>query len=200
MTPRYPPAPWHMLGQSWGGLFRADQPLGVPAGLRHVLPPRWLVVGLVHYREGTLRYDEFFTASVARRGSQFGLYVQRIWVNDRASQAGGRAIWGLPKELATFVWHDKGVRISEEAGLLASITVNRKPRALPPLPLRGAGIGRKHATPVFFPIDLWGCFGRAAMRIDEWTSRIHPQISARPLLSVAMNPFRATFHRPLPEA
>jgi hypothetical protein len=194
--PHYPPPPWRLLGQSWAGLFRATRPLDLPAGLRHMLPPRWLFVGLARYREGTLRYDEFFTASVARSGAKIGLYVQQIWVSDARSQAGGRGIWGLPKELATFTWHDGGVRMCDSAGMIAAISVTCAPRTLPPLPMRGAGIGRSAATPLFFDIALWGCVGRATMRIDA--CRLPLRMNARPLFSLAMNPFRATFHAPQP--
>ncbi len=185
-----------MLGQCWAGLFRADQALMLPAGLRHVLPPRWLIVGLVRYREGTLRYDEFFTASMARSGAKVGLYVQHMWVNDAASQAGGRRIWGLPKELATFTWRDNQVCISDGDGMITALTVNQRPRALPPLPLRGAGIGRTHGTPIFFGITLWGRLGRAAMRIEAWSQRFPTRVNPSPLLSITLFPFRATFHSP----
>lgn len=192
----YPPPPWHMLGQCWGGLFHAAQPLALPAGLHHVLPACWLVVGLVRYREGTLRYDEFFTASAARAGLRMGLFIHNIWVNDADSQAGGRSIWGLPKELATFTWHRNGVRISDAEGVIAALTINQHPRALPPLPMWGAGIGHARGAPVFFDITLWGCLGRAAMRIDSWSDHFPARIHASPLFSAAMNPFRATFHSP----
>lgn len=195
VTVNYPPPPWHMLGQCWAGLFRADQPPALPAGLRPVLP-RHVVLGLVRYREGTLRYDELFTTSLARRGLRTGLFVHDIWVDSAASQAGGRAIWGLPKQLATFIWHPDGVRVCDDDGVIAAITLRRALFALPPLPLRGTGIGQQHGQPLFFDIPLWACMGRAALRLDEWPARFSYRLAARPLLSVALNPFRATFLPP----
>lgn len=42
--------------------------------------------------------------ALVRRGFWPGFWISHIFVDHPASQAGGREIWGLPKELAQFTW------------------------------------------------------------------------------------------------
>jgi hypothetical protein len=53
----YPPAPWDLSGFLWMGLFETDFAIQLPEGLRRALNPRWVVVTLVRYLQGTLRHD-----------------------------------------------------------------------------------------------------------------------------------------------
>jgi hypothetical protein len=77
-----------------------------------------LVLVVVRYREGTLSYNEVFVGSVVRRGARVGLWVHGIWVDSPESLWGGRRIWGLPKQLATFTWRDRGLSMASEDGRL----------------------------------------------------------------------------------
>lgn len=89
----FPSPPWHLRGHLWGSLFRA-QPPGEQAGV--------FAVAFVEYRPGgTLDYSELL---VARRADEGGLAlrVRDLWVDSEVSREGGRALWDLPKELATF--------------------------------------------------------------------------------------------------
>jgi hypothetical protein len=54
---------------------------------------------------------------------------------------GGREIWGVPKQLATFTWTEHGVQISDAGGVLASLSLAAGGRGLP-TPLRFGGFGR----------------------------------------------------------
>ena len=90
----FPSPPWHLRGQLWGSLFRA-QPPGEEAGV--------FAVAFIGYEPGgTLAYSELL---VARRADEGGLAltVRDLWVDSAESREGGRALWGLPKEMATFV-------------------------------------------------------------------------------------------------
>ena len=82
----HPPAPWHLNGEI----------VVVPAltGARQIGG-----VMLANYTSGTLVYRELivFSHLTAR-----GMVVSHIYVDDEQSMSGGREIWGLPKELATF--------------------------------------------------------------------------------------------------
>ncbi|WP_445257985.1 hypothetical protein [Nocardioides aurantiacus] len=94
--PSYPPSPWSLHGQLWLSLFRvrpgADpQHPDRPAGLYGV--------ALVSYEDPSpLVYRELLCARPV--GAQVG--ITDIWVDSPASRAGGRDLWAIPKELATF--------------------------------------------------------------------------------------------------
>ncbi|MFC0542464.1 acetoacetate decarboxylase family protein [Kutzneria chonburiensis] len=77
-----------------------------------------MVLAVVRYREGTLSYNEVFVGSVVRRGFRVGLWVHGIWVDSVESLWGGREIWGLPKELATFTWRNRGLTMTAQDGRL----------------------------------------------------------------------------------
>jgi hypothetical protein len=192
----FPPAPWHFHGQAYVGLFRADRPASLPAGLRPLFNPHWRVVALIRYQAGTLRYDELIAGSLARQGARAGVYIPTIWVDSEPSLRGGRRIWGLPKELATFAWAGDTVQISDAAGPLATLSIDSRAAWLPPLWALGPGIGRLDGCFTFFAARLWGRFGRSGLRLRHWSERFGYRLHERPLLSVAAKPFRATIPPP----
>ncbi|MFF4901428.1 acetoacetate decarboxylase family protein [Streptomyces sp. NPDC001068] len=51
------------------------------------------------------RYQELLTAVLTRDGARPRVRVTGIWVDSEVSMAGGRALWGIPKEMATFEVH-----------------------------------------------------------------------------------------------
>jgi acetoacetate decarboxylase len=82
----HPPAPWHLNGEL----------VVVPA----LTSARQLGgVMLANYTSGTLVYRELIVFSHL---TPRGMVVSHIYVDDEQSMSGGREIWGLPKELATF--------------------------------------------------------------------------------------------------
>lgn len=59
----------------------------------------WVVYG----PGGTMTYDELAVARIVRTPEgKIGASIPLIWVDSPASLAGGRALWGIPKELAEF--------------------------------------------------------------------------------------------------
>ncbi len=57
----------------------------------------------VHYEPGgVLSYRELLTAVLVRRGGRSLVSITDIWVDSEASLRGGRELWGIPKDLATF--------------------------------------------------------------------------------------------------
>jgi acetoacetate decarboxylase len=120
----YPPPPWRLAGR----LLIAAAPLRleaaralVPTPLR-LLPAypghalAMLVLGL--YGEGsTLRYGELAgVVGPVVTGSRPGGLVTSIWVDDERSVAGGRELWGLPKQPATLRWRSGAVEVHDAAG------------------------------------------------------------------------------------
>jgi hypothetical protein len=64
---------------------------------------RLATVYFASYECGTLRYRELIVARGLRWVAGFPrLVIERIWVDSAASVSGGRAIWHLPKDLASF--------------------------------------------------------------------------------------------------
>ncbi|HEU4323666.1 MAG TPA: acetoacetate decarboxylase family protein [Roseiflexaceae bacterium] len=190
----YPPPPWQLAGECWWGLFRADRPVPLPDGLRPVLGARQLLLGLVRYRAGTLCYDELIVGALALRGLTPGIWVHDIWVDSPVSMAGGRAIWGLPKQLASFHWPGAGVTVADGDGILAALDLARPAMPLPPLPAGVVAFGRRKDGLLPFPISGWFCPGLGAMRLTHWSPRFGYHLDQRPLARLAAYPFRATFH------
>ena len=62
-----------------------------------------VVAGWVDYQGGSiLRYGELLAAVVGRWAGGISATVTHMWVDSPASRAGGRELWGYPKELASF--------------------------------------------------------------------------------------------------
>src|SRR5205809_4506835 len=111
-----PPPPWILRGSAHGRFFLTDS-----ASLNRRLPDGFLAVncwpgrtvgGIVaaRYGEGsTLQYSELVVfGGVVRCRREIGLWVSEIYVDSEQSIAGGREMWGLPKEPAEFDWGDQG--------------------------------------------------------------------------------------------
>jgi acetoacetate decarboxylase len=145
----YPPAPWELRGRvalvPVPVRASAARAVGLPPGARLMTAGPWTLGGvlLADYDEtATLRYRELIVFSaLASPGGPPAFVVSHIYVDLDASLAGGRAIWGLPKELASFS-ADAGriaVRAADGRGL-ATIAVRRRARSAR-LPLWAGVIG-----------------------------------------------------------
>ncbi len=111
-APSYPPEPWQLGGSMHVSLWRVPR-RALPATLEQALPASAEVVTLrgsalvgtafVRYEPGSvLSYDELLVATLVRHGRGLRVTIGDIWVDSPASVAGGRALWGIPKRLATF--------------------------------------------------------------------------------------------------
>ncbi|SDZ29862.1 Acetoacetate decarboxylase (ADC) [Micromonospora pattaloongensis] len=111
MTVSYPPEPWHLRGRMYLSVWL------VPAARLPALPPRLVerarpiliggraVVGTAWVRYepgGVLHYHELLSAVLVRVGVRPRVSILDIWVDSDASRAGGRELWGIPKERAAF--------------------------------------------------------------------------------------------------
>ena len=82
----------------------ADVPVDLPPGCTPVRVGGRGVVGTawVSYEPGgVLSYREVMATLLVRRGRRVMPTIMRIWVDSEASRDGGRALWGIPKDLAT---------------------------------------------------------------------------------------------------
>jgi hypothetical protein len=105
----YPPAPWRLRGTAYVSLWRvpADElPAGCrPPGARPVSLFGRAVVGTawaVYGPGGVLTYNEVLAAVRVRVRGRSYVTVTHIWVDHPSSLAGGRDLWGIPKQRATF--------------------------------------------------------------------------------------------------
>lgn len=107
----FPSPPWTLRGQAWLSVFWVAPPGGTPA--THV-------AGFVSYEAGgVLTYSELLVAR-RHRGLR-RLTIDQIWVDSEPSRDGGRALWGIPKELADFRHEGSGLGLVTRAQWAASI-------------------------------------------------------------------------------
>ncbi|MBM9461255.1 acetoacetate decarboxylase family protein [Nocardioides sp. zg-536] len=94
----YPPAPWHMHGSLWLSVLRLREDVDEhhPAGQYGV--------ALVSYEAPSpLTYRELLLARTTKTPEGKGaVTITDIWVDSAASQAGGRELWAIPKQLCDF--------------------------------------------------------------------------------------------------
>ncbi|MEU1575096.1 acetoacetate decarboxylase family protein [Streptomyces collinus] len=101
----FPPSPWHLTGDMVVSLWRVPADELPPWPLPHGVSP-WIVrrratllTFWVDYRPGgVLAYREFLIALAVRHGRSLAGSTVAAWVDDERSLAGGRALWGIPKE------------------------------------------------------------------------------------------------------
>ena len=125
----YPPAPWTLKGYAvlTLQLVNIEQAvLFIPSELEvvSVLPGK--TVGGIYiscYESGSLvAYNELIvTPGFVRDRERTGAWISHIYVDNPVSVAGGREIWGLPKELADFSWNDGSVTVSQNNRELCSL-------------------------------------------------------------------------------
>jgi acetoacetate decarboxylase len=117
----YPPAPWHLYGQALQSIHLVDLARAkelVPADLEivSVLPGKTLgsLYLSTYDANSTLEYHELIVvAALVRYQDKIGSWVSHICVDNLNSVAGGREVWGLPKEMAEFAWNDQEIRVTQ---------------------------------------------------------------------------------------
>ncbi|MBE9207075.1 acetoacetate decarboxylase family protein [Nostoc sp. LEGE 06077] len=118
----YPATPWILRGKALASLHLVNinqvRSL-IPSEFQifSVWPGKTLAaVYLSDYTQGSvLEYSELIVApAVVSYRNKIGAWISHIYVDNADSVAGGREIWGLPKELADFTWEDdKRVRVRQ---------------------------------------------------------------------------------------
>lgn len=145
----YPPAPWTLKGYA----LQTLQMLEIDS-IRSLIPPPFQIISvgfgktiggvyLASYESGsTLEYHELIvTPALVSYGNQWGSWISHIYVDHLDSVAGGREIWGLPKELATFEWENRNsVTVYQGSKLLYSFNYHPGNWSLP-LSLSFSGFG-----------------------------------------------------------
>ena len=184
----YPPSPWALRGQLWLSLFR------VPSGSDPLHPDRpagLYGVALVSYEDPSpLVYRELLCARPV--GTRAG--ITDIWVDSPASRAGGRDLWAIPKELATFRHTSRGRagrhgtwEIGDDAQVWATAEVTDTGPRTPRLPFgfRTRQV-RDDGSVVVTPVRGTARLSRSRARWhahDEgplaWLAGVRPQVTFR---------------------
>lgn len=104
----YPPEPWYLGGSLQASAFLVDGARfadAVPTG-RHLLRVgSRVVVGVAsasYVPGGVLAYEELLVALPTWGRGGLRITIPQIWVDSAESRAGGRELWGIPKQLAVF--------------------------------------------------------------------------------------------------
>lgn len=200
MTTAYPPEPWRLRGQLHACVFLLpliDVPVDLPPGCRPVRLGRLGVVAtawVVYQPGGVLAYHELMSTLLVRRGWRLLPTITHIWVDSVASRDGGRALWGIPKQLATFAFSWSRFACSDDEGPIAAGTASpwlALPGRLPAcLHLVQSFAGAAKITPVRARARM--ALSRATFDADP-TGPLAFLAGRRPLLSVALRDFRMTF-------
>ncbi|MDB9374832.1 acetoacetate decarboxylase family protein [Nodularia sphaerocarpa] len=169
----YPSAPWILKGDAIQTLHlvNIDQVRRlVPAGLDiiSVWPGKTLGgVYLSQYKSGSvLEYNELIVApAVVIYQGKIGVWVSHIYVDNADSVAGGREIWGLPKELADFTWAEKRVTVRQGDVLLC--TLNYDQQSLRWRQRLGAASFSTMGTNLLkFDFDFESCLGLVGSKLE----------------------------------
>ncbi len=130
----YPSAPWILKGNAIQTLHLVNIDrvrLLVPSDLNIISVWPGKTVGGVYlsqYKSGSvLEYNELIVApAVVIYQGKIGVWVSHIYVDNADSVAGGREIWGLPKELADFSWEEKRVTVRQGNVLLCTLNYDQQ--------------------------------------------------------------------------
>jgi hypothetical protein len=210
----YPPQPWDLRGQLWLSVFavpRAELP-ALPGPLAAAVRPmpfgRHALVGAAWVRYepgGVLHYRELLAAVLVHERRRPRVSITDIWVDSVESRDGGRALWGIPKDLA-----DLEVRTTPGGDLVASASTGPEPGHRP-APIGSASfrpgmrLPGRWPTPLSVAQALAGAVvrtpvrGSAGLRVGDATWRVEAGgplgylAGRRPLLTVVLTDFRLRF-------
>ncbi len=169
----YPQAPWTLQGYAFQTLQLLDidqvRPL-IPSELNiiSVFPGKTLGgVYLSYYGSGSvLEYSELIViAAILNYKGKFGGWVSHIYVDNPDSVAGGREIWGLPKEMADFTWDGDRVTVTQGNRKLCSCKYNRQGFGLQQR-LGATSFSSMGSDLLLFPFEVESRFGLVGSALE----------------------------------
>ncbi|MET1074063.1 MAG: acetoacetate decarboxylase family protein [Umezawaea sp.] len=197
MDSEYPPEPWDLHGHGCVSLWRAQRDMlpPLPSGVRPVIAFGRAVVAtaFVDYLPGSLLpYRELLAAVVVRDGLRVGLSITHIWVDSPASMAGGRELWGIPKELAELKVIPAPAFAATATGI-AEAGHSSYGRGVP-APIAGSVFQALHGATVRTPVRM---SGRVRVAKVGWTFATDGPLSwlegLTPVLGLSVVSFRMRF-------
>jgi hypothetical protein len=200
---QYPPEPWSLRGRLRVAVWL------LPVRELPVLPPEVSgaarvvrlfgrgVVGAawVEYEPGgVLTYQELLAAVLVRAGLRPRVTITHIWVDSVPSRDGGRALWGIPKDLAELEIADTRATALRAGGPLAAATLLAGPRLPFRWPVGFRVLQSLHSGPKTSRVRA---SGRIAYDRSQWTVPAGGPLGflagRRPMLTVALREFRMLF-------
>ena len=195
MTARYPPEPWLLTGDLVVSAWLA--PVPVPpnvAGWTLLTLGGRAVVGtvLVRYRPpGVLAYNELMVTALVRRGWRLAVTVLQIWVDSPESLLGGRELWAIPKQMASFAGD---VRVVAD-GPLAEVTTGSGVRVPGRWRLRFPVVQSREGRAVITPVVAVGGLAPARHRWSLY-GPLAWLAGRRPFVGVVLRDVRMAFGGP----
>jgi hypothetical protein len=213
----YPPAPWDLRGQLYLSVFAVPRttlpalPGPLAAAVRPIPIGRHALVGAAWVRYepgGVLHYHELLSAVLVHEKQRPRVSIAEIWVDSVESRDGGRALWGIPKDLA-----DLQLRTSPGGDVVAAASTGPEPGDRP-APIGSASFRQGLRLPGRWPTPLsvaqalgeavvrTPVRGRAGLRLGGGTWRVEAGgplgylAGRRPLLTVTLTDFRLRFGAP----
>lgn len=191
----YPQTPWTLKGYAIQTLHLLDVDKVrslIPSELKifSVFPGKTIGgVYLSDYGSGSvLQYSELIVipALVSHQG-KIGGWVSDIYVDNTDSVAGGREIWGLPKELAEFTW-EKGERVTVRQGNQTLCSLNYDKQSFAWGQKLGASSFSVMGTDLLkFPAQLESRLGLIGSKLEVPSESPFSEISlGQPLFTVSL--------------
>ncbi|MUL35182.1 acetoacetate decarboxylase family protein [Gloeocapsopsis dulcis] len=200
----YPQAPWTLQGSAVATLHLIDI-----ERVRSLIPQELDIISvfpgktvggvyLSNYSTGSvLQYSELIVVAAAVTHSEIGGWVSHIYVDNPDSVAGGREIWGLPKELAEFTWEKNSVSVRQSDCTLCTLNYNSlfsigwKPR------LGASSFSSKNSELLSFACGVEAQFGLANAQLTvPTTSPFTDLIIGQPWLAISATQMHLTVDAP----
>lgn len=157
----YPPPPWTIQGY---GFFNVH--LLEIEKVRQFVPSEFKVISVFpgktvggvfiasYGSSSTLVYNELIVVSgLVSHANKIGSWISHIYVDNPDSVAGGREIWGLPKELAQFRWdttQQPSVQVTQDDHPLCTMTSRWRSPGLPLPAIPAPVFSTLDTTPLLF--------------------------------------------------
>lgn len=120
---RYPPEPWHLTGTMHVSLWRIRASELPPSPIPSLHRPKSLLghaiigTGWADYdSHGILSYNELLSAVLVDFAPGPSVTITNIWVDHPSSLAGGRELWSIPKQQASFERKEAKVSAVDDCG------------------------------------------------------------------------------------
>ncbi len=199
----YPPAPWDLRGQLHLTVWRVPSARlpRLSAGLQPVRAGGTALVGtawVIYEPGGVLSYRELLVAVLAHRGGRPLVTITDIWVDSVASLHGGRELWGIPKQRASFHVDGAACAVVNAGGQLIASAAVRPIGALPGRCRSRYTVAQQRAGELMLiPVR---CASRVRLIRISWDfapgGPLRWLAGARPAFSASLRDFTLRFGRP----
>lgn len=199
----YPPEPWKLRGQMHLTAWRVPTAClpRLSAGLKPVRAGGTALVvtaWVIYEPGGVLSCRELLVAVLAHRGARPLVTITDIWVDSAPSLHGGRELWGIPKQWASFHVDGASCAAADADGELIARAAVRPIGALPGRWRRGYTVAQQRVDE-FMLVPVRCTSGVRLIRISWEFAPGGPLgwlADARPAFSTSLRDFTLHFGRP----